>query len=120
LSFNRAGAVAWAWPAGHHAVLAPTREGMSAPARIRLQPCWRHADGPTTQPRACCKPHHLQEDPMLKWAIIFAVISLIAGVFGFTGVASGAAGIAKILFYIFVVIAVIFIVLTVLGVGAVV
>ena len=35
---------------------------------------------------------------MLKWAIIFAVVSLIAGVFGFTGVASGAAGIAKIFF----------------------
>ena len=35
---------------------------------------------------------------MLKWAIIFAIISLVAGVFGFTGVSSGAAGIAKILF----------------------
>ena len=33
---------------------------------------------------------------MLKWAIIFAIISLVAGVFGFTGVAAGAAGIAKI------------------------
>ena len=37
---------------------------------------------------------------MLKWAIIFAVISLVAGVFGFTGVAAGAAGIAKVLFFI--------------------
>ena len=27
---------------------------------------------------------------MLKWALIFAVISLIAGVLGFTGVAAGA------------------------------
>ena len=35
---------------------------------------------------------------MLKWAIIFAVIALIAGAFGFTGIAAGAAGIAKILF----------------------
>lgn len=37
---------------------------------------------------------------MIKWAIIFFVISLIAGFFGFTGVASGARGIAKVLFVI--------------------
>ncbi|WP_332675159.1 DUF1328 domain-containing protein [Aromatoleum sp.] len=37
---------------------------------------------------------------MLKWAIIFFVISVIAGIFGFTGVASGARGIAKVLFFI--------------------
>lgn len=38
---------------------------------------------------------------MLKWAIIFAVISLIAGVLGFGGIAGASAGIAKILFFIF-------------------
>ena len=37
---------------------------------------------------------------MLKLAIIFFVISLIAGFFGFTGVASGARRIAKVLFFI--------------------
>ena len=37
---------------------------------------------------------------MLKWALIFFVISLIAGAFGFTGVASGARSIAKVLFFI--------------------
>ncbi len=37
---------------------------------------------------------------MLKWAIIFFVISLIAGLFGFTGIASGARTIAKVLFFI--------------------
>jgi uncharacterized membrane protein YtjA (UPF0391 family) len=35
---------------------------------------------------------------MIKWAIIFFVISLIAGFFGFTNVAAGARGIAKALF----------------------
>ena len=40
---------------------------------------------------------------MLKWALIFLVISLVAGALGFTGVASGAAQIAKILFFIFLV-----------------
>lgn len=37
---------------------------------------------------------------MLKWAIIFFVISLIAGYFGFTGVASTTRTIAKVLFFI--------------------
>jgi uncharacterized membrane protein YtjA (UPF0391 family) len=37
---------------------------------------------------------------MLKWALIFFVISLVAGFFGFTNVASGARGIAKVLFFI--------------------
>jgi uncharacterized membrane protein YtjA (UPF0391 family) len=37
---------------------------------------------------------------MLKWALIFFVISLIAGFFGFTNVASGARSIAKVLFFI--------------------
>jgi len=37
---------------------------------------------------------------VLKWALIFFVISLIAGFFGFTNVAAGAKGIAKVLFFI--------------------
>ena len=37
---------------------------------------------------------------MIKWAIIFFIISLIAGFFGFTGVAEGFRAIAKILFFI--------------------
>ena len=38
---------------------------------------------------------------MLKWALIFLVISLIAGALGFTGVASGAKTISKVLFGLF-------------------
>jgi uncharacterized membrane protein YtjA (UPF0391 family) len=37
---------------------------------------------------------------MIKWAIIFGVISLIAGVFGFSGIAADSAAIAKILFFV--------------------
>lgn len=37
---------------------------------------------------------------MIKWAIIFFVISLIAGFFGFSGVAAGSKSIAKVLFFI--------------------
>jgi uncharacterized membrane protein YtjA (UPF0391 family) len=56
---------------------------------------------------------------MLKYAIIFALISLVAGALGFGGVAAGSAGIAKILFGLFLILAVIFVVLAALGVGAV-
>jgi uncharacterized membrane protein YtjA (UPF0391 family) len=37
---------------------------------------------------------------MLKLAILFFVISLIAGVLGFTNIAAGARTIAKVLFFI--------------------
>jgi uncharacterized membrane protein YtjA (UPF0391 family) len=54
---------------------------------------------------------------MLKWAIIFLVISLIAGALGFTGVARGAATIAKVLFGIFLVLFVIFLILALTAVN---
>lgn len=40
---------------------------------------------------------------MLKWAVIFLIIALVAAVFGFTDIAAASAGIAKILFGIFLV-----------------
>jgi uncharacterized membrane protein YtjA (UPF0391 family) len=40
---------------------------------------------------------------MLRYAIIFFVIAIIAAVFGFGGIAAGATEIAKILFFIFIV-----------------
>jgi uncharacterized membrane protein YtjA (UPF0391 family) len=40
---------------------------------------------------------------MLKWAVIFLIIAVIAGIFGFTDVEAASAGIAKILFGIFMV-----------------
>ncbi|MFT4171439.1 MAG: DUF1328 domain-containing protein [Rhodocyclaceae bacterium] len=48
---------------------------------------------------------------MLKWALIFLVISIIAGLFGFTGIAAGSAALAKILFFIAVALFVIFLIL---------
>jgi uncharacterized membrane protein YtjA (UPF0391 family) len=51
---------------------------------------------------------------MIKWAIIFFVISLVAGFFGFTGVASGTRTIAKVLFFIALVI---FLIVLIFGVG---
>ncbi len=38
---------------------------------------------------------------MLKWAVIFLIIAIVAGIFGFTGVEQASATIAKWLFGIF-------------------
>ena len=43
---------------------------------------------------------------MLHYAIVFFVISVIAGLVGFGGVESGASKIAKVFFFIFLVLAV--------------
>lgn len=41
---------------------------------------------------------------MLRYAVVFFIIAIIAAVFGFTGIAAGATEVAKILFFIFLVI----------------
>ena len=38
---------------------------------------------------------------MLKWAVIFLIIAIIAGIFGFTGISEASATIAQVLFGIF-------------------
>ena len=48
---------------------------------------------------------------MLRWAIIFFLVAIAAGVFGFGGVSAGAAMIAKWLFFIFVVLFIVSIVM---------
>lgn len=40
---------------------------------------------------------------MLYWALVFFIVSLVAGIFGFSTMASATAGIAQILFYVFLV-----------------
>jgi len=53
---------------------------------------------------------------MLKWALIFFIVSVVAGLFGFTGIAVGAAEVSKILFFIFLVLFAIFLVAGLLAV----
>jgi uncharacterized membrane protein YtjA (UPF0391 family) len=56
----------------------------------------------------------LEEGAMtiLKWALIFFLVSVVAGLLGFTGISAASADVARVLFYIFVVI---FLVLLILG-----
>ena len=49
---------------------------------------------------------------LLKWALVFFLISVVAGLFGFTDISVATADVARFLFYVFVVI---FLVLLVLG-----
>jgi uncharacterized membrane protein YtjA (UPF0391 family) len=49
---------------------------------------------------------------MLRWAILFLIIGLVAGVLGFGGIAGASFAIAKTLFFIFMVI---FLVLLIAG-----
>jgi uncharacterized membrane protein YtjA (UPF0391 family) len=41
---------------------------------------------------------------MLRWAMIFLVLALVAGLLGFGGIASASAGIAKTLFVLFLIV----------------
>jgi uncharacterized membrane protein YtjA (UPF0391 family) len=40
---------------------------------------------------------------MMRWALIFLIVALLAGVLVFAGITVAAAGIAKLLFYLFLV-----------------
>lgn len=46
---------------------------------------------------------NLKSYTMLRWALIFFIIAIVAAVFGFGGIAAGAVSIARILFFIFIV-----------------
>jgi len=40
---------------------------------------------------------------MLRYAVVFFLVAIVAAIFGFTGIAAGAAEIAKVLFVIFLI-----------------
>jgi uncharacterized membrane protein YtjA (UPF0391 family) len=56
---------------------------------------------------------------MLKWALIFFLVSIVAGIFGFTNIAAGSATIARVLFFIALAIMLVFLVLGLLAGAAI-
>jgi uncharacterized membrane protein YtjA (UPF0391 family) len=67
-----------------------------------------HAGSPKTIRRRLIgglrhRPRGTGRSGMLKWAIIFAIISLVTGWLGFGGISGVTATIAKVLFAIFVI-----------------
>ena len=51
--------------------------------------------------------HPSKEKTMLRYAVIFFCIAIVAAIFGFGGIVAGAVEIAKILFFLFAVLAII-------------
>lgn len=76
---------------------------------LRLNPVNNNQNrGPAKSPRPDSECVAIQIEVfagghMLRWALAFFVVALIAGFLGFAGVALAAAGIAKILFYLFLI-----------------
>jgi uncharacterized membrane protein YtjA (UPF0391 family) len=52
---------------------------------------------------------------MLRWALIFFLISIFAGLFGFRRTSAAFAGVARVLFFIFLAVFLVFLTLGVLG-----
>lgn len=48
---------------------------------------------------------------LLKWAVVFLLISVVAALFGFGGIAEGSADIARFLFFIFLGICIVLVIL---------
>jgi uncharacterized membrane protein YtjA (UPF0391 family) len=54
---------------------------------------------------------------MLRWALIFLIVSIVAGLLGFTGAASVATTIALTLFWVFLAVTLILFLSTLIGGG---
>ena len=54
---------------------------------------------------------------MLRYALLFALISIVAGILGFSGISAASAGIAKIFFFIAIAIFLLFGILAVTGIN---
>jgi uncharacterized membrane protein YtjA (UPF0391 family) len=98
----------WIWPETAWA---------AAKSRPVRGPRWNQVHGPKLDNRSRGPPIRrlaVEERPMtiLKWALIFFLVSLVAGLLGFTGISAASADVARFLFYVFVVI---FLVLLILG-----
>src|SRR5436853_104517 len=81
----------------------------------------RHSAQPLVPIREHSRAPHVliceikSEVVMLRWALVFLILGLIAGVLGFTAIAGASIAIAKFLFFLFVAI---FLVLLILGLTA--
>jgi uncharacterized membrane protein YtjA (UPF0391 family) len=94
---------------GGRASLARIGSGVDHRANTKVR-VWSFASGRDTtgELQFWSGTHHRggqsgEEIPMLRWALAFFIVAVIAAVLGFGGIAVAAAGIAKLLFYIFVV-----------------
>jgi uncharacterized membrane protein YtjA (UPF0391 family) len=64
----------------------------------------------TIRDRRCLQGSTAAEILMLRLALFFFIVSIIAALFGFTGISAATAGIAKILFFLFIVFFLVFLI----------
>jgi uncharacterized membrane protein YtjA (UPF0391 family) len=75
-----------------------------ASVRMRAAPdIPKHAPPQPNQPSWLRSGRSPDGGTMLRWAVIFLVIAIVAGILGFAGLMIAAAGIAKMLFYLFLI-----------------
>src|SRR5688572_5423085 len=98
------GASMWL-PAGHRGCASRNRNGNRSARSVTANR--RHEGSGQRSTR--------EDNVMLKWALISAVIAIIAAALGFTGLAGAAAGVAKFLFFAFLAI---FVIMLILGIVA--
>ena len=73
-----------------------------------------------TNARSTCQqgnPARLEVYAMLRYALLFALISIVAGILGFSGISAATAGIAKIFFFIAIAIFLLFVILAITGIN---
>jgi len=95
-------------------VATPAAGKLSPGSQIAVLPRNRFLDLTLQRSIGAAAAHGLMEPAvtLLKWALIFFLVSIVAGVLGFTGISAASADVARFLFYVFVVI---FLVLLILG-----
>jgi uncharacterized membrane protein YtjA (UPF0391 family) len=82
--------------------------GIAALLAYKEKESWRgsrkqdQSNKPDSGPREILNRNR-KEVVMLRWALGFFIVALLAGLLGFSGIALASAGIAKILFFIFLV-----------------
>src|SRR5262249_49785744 len=88
-----------------HARRSPKRPPQPTPALVICSVDWKSLMAAAAE--QVVRPPNRRELAMLRWALIFLVVAILAAVFGFGGIAGDAAWIAKILLVIFLILAVI-------------
>jgi len=88
--------------------------GRKTSSALAIAPIWLSCDCGTPFALTLQKKQniiHQEQSIMLRWALIFLVVALLAALFGFTGIAAGAASIGRFLFFLFLVLFVISLIL---------
>jgi uncharacterized membrane protein YtjA (UPF0391 family) len=89
---------------GYFGLFWPASSGTAIASAYRQLPTGRMIIGPSPNAAAAKYRHgYSPEGTMLRWALVFLIIAIIAGVLGLGVVGGTAAWIARVLFVVFIV-----------------